>query len=193
MPRNKQKNDINDYCSKYMKLEGFDHDYYITQDGKVWTDCRKNGIERFMKQHNNPEGYKVVGLYIGGKQKQFRVHRLVATAFIPNPENKPFVNHIDGNKANNDVSNLEWCTQKENVNHAINVLNKWSNTEKQRKQASELGKSKRKLSIEEARKLRLLHKTEGYSIAELANRYSLSKTGVKRILSGKTYKEEGRF
>lgn len=61
----------------------------------------------------------VVNLYIKGRVSQQRVHRLVAQAFIPNPENKPEVNHKDGNKENNDISNLEWNTSKENTNHAI--------------------------------------------------------------------------
>lgn len=64
---------------------------------------------------SNVLGYRTVTL--DGKPQ--RVHRLVAMAFIPNPEGKPFVNHIDGNKANNDVRNLEWCTHQENVDHAI--------------------------------------------------------------------------
>lgn len=64
------------------------------------------------------DGYKLVGLRDGfGNQKQFRVHRLVCEAFILNPENKPQVNHIDEDKSNNRICNLEWCTCTENNNH----------------------------------------------------------------------------
>lgn len=65
-------------------------------------------------------GYYRVGLYKNGKHTHKRVNRLVAEAFIPNPENKPIVNHIDYDRKNDDVSNLEWCTQKENVIHSAN-------------------------------------------------------------------------
>lgn len=67
-------------------------------------------------------GYPRVVLYKNGERYRVFIHRLVCEAFIPNPENKPFVNHKDGNPNNNQVSNLEWCTCKENVQHAINIL-----------------------------------------------------------------------
>jgi len=63
--------------------------------------------------------YSIVTISIKGKRKSKSIHRLVAEAFIPNPENKPQVNHIDGNKQNNSISNLEWVYAKENVQHSI--------------------------------------------------------------------------
>lgn len=66
--------------------------------------------------------YKEVTLSDNGKVFDVEVHRLVATAFIPNPDNKRYVNHIDGNGSNNNIENLEWCTGSENMYHSVRVL-----------------------------------------------------------------------
>ena len=93
------------------QIAGYDN-YYITKDGKVYN----KKTERYLKITQRPTGYCVVNLSKNGAYKSFYVHRLVAYAFIPNPEGKPYINHIDENKNNNHFSNLEWCTQKENIN-----------------------------------------------------------------------------
>ena len=77
------------------------------------------------KIHNgsiNNKGYMRFDLCENGKRFVINAHRLMAETFIPNPQEKPFVNHIDGNKTNNSLNNLEWCTQKENMRHAYDVL-----------------------------------------------------------------------
>ena len=73
--------------------------------------------ERIMKQRIDKDGYQLVDLQSSGKVVTLRVHRLVATAYIKNPQNKPQVNHKDGNRANNTVENLEWATDSENKVH----------------------------------------------------------------------------
>jgi hypothetical protein len=70
----------------------------------------------------NKDGYPRVSIYVNGKPRSMVVHRMVAKAFIPNPEDKPCVNHKDGIKTNCNVTNLEWVTHKENHDHAKNVL-----------------------------------------------------------------------
>ena len=95
-------------------IEGFE-DYLIFSAGKVYSLKRK----KYLKPFNNTHGYYHVRLCKSGKPIYKYMARLVAQAFIPNPDNKPEVNHKDGIKANNDISNLEWVTHSENMLHAF--------------------------------------------------------------------------
>jgi hypothetical protein len=91
-------------------------DYYIDETGNVWSI--KSGILCQLNPPLNNHGYKQAVLCTDGKRHPSRVHRLVADAFIPNPDNLPEVNHKDGDKTNNHVNNLEWCTHATNMKHA---------------------------------------------------------------------------
>lgn len=93
-----------------------DFDYYATEDGRIIS--ARSGKE--MCQWKDNVGYYQCNFYKDGKKKYVRVHRIIAETFIPNPENLPQVNHKDGNKLNNNVSNLEWSTNRENTIHAFN-------------------------------------------------------------------------
>ncbi len=95
--------------------------YYITPDGQVWSTHRRK-VPRVLSQFNvnKKSGYKRVGGKFGNKNN-YLVHRLVAETFIPNPHSFTEVNHINGDKTDNSVSNLEWISREDNAKHAWNV------------------------------------------------------------------------
>lgn len=100
---------------KEIIIDGIQTGFMISENGLV-LNKKTNGL---IRSTVNRFGYLKLGFKVNGKYKSFLVHRLVAQAFIPNPDNKRTVNHKDGNKKNNDVENLEWMTHKENIHHAI--------------------------------------------------------------------------
>lgn len=95
---------------------GYEGDYQVSNKGRVKSFKKKK--ETILKPSKGERGYHSHGLIRNRKSKSLRAHRLVAMAFIPNPENKKCINHIDCNKINNNVDNLEWVTHKENMVHA---------------------------------------------------------------------------
>lgn len=97
-------------------------DFEVFENGDIY--LIDSGRKILLRQYGICEkrDYRKVVISKHGKQKNFLVHRLVAEAFIPNPENKPEVNHIDGNPSNNNVKNLEWVTHSENVRHSLENL-----------------------------------------------------------------------
>lgn len=107
-------------------IQGYEGLYQVSSLGRVRSmdRWRRNGTNgyiqrgRILSQEVSKCGYNMVKLSINGKARGLLVHRLVAIAFVPNPQNKEQVNHIDGCKQNNNVNNLEWATQSENIIHA---------------------------------------------------------------------------
>lgn len=96
-------------------IKGYEGLYAADESGQIWSYRRK----RFLKASMNNTGYPQVSLYKDGKKKTYFVHRIIAEVFLPNPENKPQVHHIDGDKTNPTLSNLQWTTPEENNNDEI--------------------------------------------------------------------------
>lgn len=100
-----------------------DVNYIVSSDGKVYSTntCGPSYYHKEILQRLNSDGYLQVTVGKTGSRSQYRVHRIVAEAFIPNPDNLPEVNHKDCDRTNNNVDNLEWCTHAENIVHSAGM------------------------------------------------------------------------
>lgn len=169
-------------------IEGYEGYYQVSNFGNVksldrviehlrFGFCqRKGGLRRLS---TDSDGYHRVGLYKDGKGKHFFVHRLVAQAFIPNPESKPEVNHINAVKTDNNVSNLEWVTNIENITHAIDAGTHNNRGERH-------GKSK----LKESDVLEIRHRYSKGNVtkSELAIEYSVNRRIIYGIVKGLSWK-----
>ena len=149
--------------------------YEVSNLGNV----RNTVTGKLLKGRMNRKGYLTVVLYLDGKTKHQAVHRLVAQAFIPNPRNKPQVNHINGEeKANNRVDNLEWATGHENIQHSFN-----NGLHKPRR-----GSSSNKAKLTEDQVICIKQKlSKGVSQYDLASEYKVSRGAIRDISTGKSW------
>ena len=156
--------------------------YTVRVDGKIISYKGYTSSKPIVvKSINGPHGYQKVNISMHGKEKLISVHRLVAEAFIPNPDNKPEVNHKDGNKKNNAVWNLEWVTSKENIAHAYRTG--------PRKGMKGDDHPCRKISSDTARWICELLKTGKYSYKEIAEKTNATYTIVKKIKTRERWRE----
>ena len=100
-------------------VKNYESLYEVSDQGRV--KSIGYGKERILKPIRDKYGYLLVNLWKNGEMKTYRIHRLVAQTFIPNPDNLPQVNHRDEDKTNNSVQNLEWCDQKYNINYGTRI------------------------------------------------------------------------
>lgn len=145
--------------------------YFATPDGRVYSEK----VKRFLKPRNH-RGYWSIGISVDGKKKTATVHRLIAFAFVDNPENKKVINHKDGDKKNNNISNLEWCTTSENILHAFKTG-----------LSSPMAGSKHgfaKLTEADIPVIRSLS-SQGKSLSQIAGKFKVDIKTVHRIVQGK--------
>lgn len=158
----------------WKNIEGFRELYQVSNLGRI----RRRDNKKILTPLTLTKGYKGVRLYYEKKKATTKkIHRLVAQHFIPNPLNLPQVNHKDGDKANNKVSNLEWCSNDYNMNHAIEhhlIL-----------QGERRGKSK---CTESSLKLLQRLIDYGFTIKQLSIIYGICKQAMKQIIRNQTYK-----
>lgn len=158
-------------------VPGYEGVYSITPDGRMWMHSRILVYDThdfeiaglWKKPHVTAKGYWRYAVQDGDKVRTLRVHRLVASAYIPNPDDLPEVNHINGDKANNHVSNLEWATRKKNMAHA-----------------HQTGLIKRKLDPDKVREIRR-RRANGEERDVLAAEFGVRAEAIRRAVRRETW------
>lgn len=148
--------------------------YLVTENGRVWSEKHK----KFLKPNIGKTGYYKVSLYINEKAKTCNIHRLVAELYLENPNNYSVVNHLDCNKLNNEYSNLEWCTTKMNVHHAL----------KQKRIPVGENNYLAKVTEKDVKEIRELYKTGKFSQRDIGEIYGLKRSTTRDIIFRDTWK-----
>lgn len=164
----------------WKEVVGYEGRYQISSKGRVKSMANSKGrIEKILKGGINSTGYVQVNL-TRGKKAMHLVSRLVCIAFLPNTENKPQVNHKDGDKLNNRLENLEWISSSENHKHAYKCLGR-------KLTSNHVSVKGRKLSKEDVIEIRAMFFNN--SIKEISHKYNVSTRCIYNIRSNDSYKD----
>lgn len=144
--------------------------YQVSSTGEVKND------KGLLKPVVNKDGYRQCLLRIAGQRKNVLLHRLIASAFIENPQNLPVINHLDGNKLNNSVDNLEWCTVKHNHGHAVGlglIKNTGEDNHRHSLKDHQVAEIKAMLA-------------QGLGSRTIANKFGVTRSAIQHIKRGRT-------
>lgn len=156
--------------NKWFSIYGYENLYWVNKDGQVKSN------RKILSPQKDTGGYLQVSLYKNKIKKITLVHRIVAKTFIKNKKNKYAINHKDNNRSNNNVSNLEWVTRKENMEHSS----------KQKRMIGRKGELSHlsKLTIKQIKEIRSI---SGVSQISIAKKYGISYRNLRHILTKKTW------
>ncbi len=166
--------------------------YQIDEHGNVYRlpgvvphrNWKRTIPARILKHKKTDRGYFSVSICKDGRRETLLIHRLIAQAFIPNPENKPEVNHINGIKGDFSIKNLEWCTKKENIQHAVNTGLKKPSGACLIKGASHHKSKLNPLFIKIIREA----SSEGHTNRKIGNYFKVSGNQISQIIRGQNWK-----
>lgn len=157
-----------------------DHDRILSHPKTIiYSNGRIHKYDEKILKLNNSNGYRSVSLILDKTKQTHMCHILVGTHFIPNPENKPFINHIDGDRSNNYFLNLEWSTNSENQLHAYNILG--------RKAVNGELNGQSKLTTRDIIQIRHLY-SQGNTLREIGIIYNVCQESIRKIVRSKTWK-----
>lgn len=185
-----------DIIEEWKDIDGYEGLYQVSNLGRIKSFHPRYKSERILKLHAYTNGYLFIGLHKNNTTKQVMIHRLVANAFCPNPNNLPVVMHLDDNNQNNVYTNLQWGTQKDNTNtpHHHETLSKSASARTGNKNSfygkTHTQETKDKISNSRKKESSLVeYHGETYTVTELAKIINHSPSTIRRWLREKSHDE----